>query len=60
MIGSGKIVGKDVDVLFSIPVKDIPGYKSPSAFVRALIRMGSDTPFPFRIYPTNRHAEVMT
>lgn len=29
MIGSGKIVGKDVDVLFSIPVKDIPGYKSP-------------------------------
>ncbi|GKW35926.1 hypothetical protein PEC730217_47060 [Pectobacterium carotovorum subsp. carotovorum] len=30
MIGSGKIVGKDVDILFSIPVKDIPGYKSPT------------------------------
>ncbi|MFJ5452610.1 S-type pyocin domain-containing protein [Pectobacterium jejuense] len=32
MIGSGKIVGKDVDILFSIPVKDIPGYKPPTNF----------------------------
>ncbi|MBN3263552.1 colicin-like bacteriocin tRNase domain-containing protein [Pectobacterium brasiliense] len=29
-IGNGKVVGKDVDILFSIPVKDIPGYKSPA------------------------------
>jgi hypothetical protein len=29
-IGNGKVVGKDYDILFSIPVKDIPGYKSPA------------------------------
>ncbi|UYA60185.1 hypothetical protein NAL19_2031 [Pectobacterium sp. F1-1] len=48
MIGSGKIVGKDVDILFSIPVKEIPGYKPPTNF-DDLVKKNGNLDLPVRL-----------
>lgn len=56
MIGSGKIVGKDVDILFSIPVKDIPGYKSPTNF-DDLAKKNGNLDLPIRLAFSNENGE---
>ncbi|UYA60641.1 hypothetical protein NAL19_2522 [Pectobacterium sp. F1-1] len=56
MIGSGKIVGKDVDILFSIPVKDIPGYKPPTNFDDLANKSGS-LDLPIRLAFSDENGE---
>ncbi|MBL0906727.1 pyocin [Pectobacterium carotovorum] len=56
MIGSGKIVGKDVDILFSIPVKDIPGYKSPTN-LDDLAKKNGNLDLPIRLAFSDENGE---